>query len=98
MKLTGLCLGLMPTRFLRMAAATAATASSWPTICSFSRSSSLARRWNSSSRILLAGILVHISMTRATLSMVSSGVPLASRASSSFLARISRLRSSAMRS
>ena len=71
MKLTGLCLGEMPTRLRRMAAATAETASSCPTMCCFSRSSSSDRRLNSSSRILLAGILVHSSMTRAIFSIVS---------------------------
>ena len=43
MKLTGLCLGLMPTRLRRMAAATAAMASSWPTIFFFSRLLQLAQ-------------------------------------------------------
>ena len=83
MKLTGLCLGLMPTRFRRMAAETAAMASSWPTTFFFSRSPSSLRRLNSSSRILLAGILVHSSMTRARLSMVSWGSPFSLMASSS---------------
>ena len=44
MKDTGLCLGLMPTRPRRMAADTARTASSWPMMWAFSRSSSWERR------------------------------------------------------
>ena len=98
MKLTGLCFGEMPTRLRRMAAATASMASSWPMIFFFSRWSSSLRRLNSSSRILLAGILVHSSMTRARLSMVSSGVPLAVSWSSSSWSWSSRLFSSARRS
>ena len=51
-----------------------------------------------SSWIWLAGIFVHSSMTRAMLSMVSWGVPLARMALSSSVTRSSWLRSSAMRS
>ena len=83
MKLTGLCLGEMPTRFRRTAADTAATASSWPMMWLLSRCSSWLSRWNSSSRILEAGILVHSSITWAIFSMVSWGSPFKSRVFSS---------------
>ena len=97
MKLTGLCLGEMPTRFRRTAAATASTAWSWPLMWLLSRSSSWLRRWNSCSRILAAGILVHSSMTWARLSMLSWGSPFSSRPFSSVFSCISRLFSSAIR-
>ena len=73
-KETGLCLGEIPTRFRRMAAVTASTASSWPMICSLSRSSSLDSRSNSLSSMRLAGIPVHCSTTLARFSTVSSGL------------------------
>ena len=97
MKLTGLCLGEMPTRFRRTAAATADTASSWPMIWLLSRTSSWLRRWNSCSRILAAGILVHSSITWARFSMESCGSPFSSRLFSSVFSWSSLLFSSAMR-
>ena len=74
MKLTGLRLACRPTRLRLMAAQTASMASSWPTMCSLRRSPSLLRRSNSSSVIVLAGILVQSSMTRARFSRVRVGV------------------------
>ena len=73
MKLTGLRLTFRPTRLRFIAAHTVLTASSCPTICSFSLPSSPARRSSSSSRMLDAGIFVQSSIMRARLSTVSSG-------------------------
>ena len=74
MKLTGLRLACRPTRLRFMAAQTASMASSWPTMCSRRRSPSFPRRSYSSAVMLLAGILVQSSMTRARFSRVRTGV------------------------
>jgi len=94
---TGRFLGEMPTRLRRMAAATAATASSWPTMCSLSRDSRLRSCSYSCAWILLAGILVQSSMMRARFSIVSVGAGSFRSSSMSCSSCSSRLLSVAMR-
>ena len=61
-KLTGLRLDCSPARLRLMAAHTAFTASSCPTMCALSRPARPERRSNSSARMFEAGIFVQSSM------------------------------------